>query len=58
MHRQPTGTFANPEWTNCNLIDDPYWDLLPARHETISPKEAKELNAVFGIDGELSARWL
>ena len=58
IRREPSLTFGKPESMDCSLIDGAYWDLLPARHETISPEEANELNAVFGVDGELSARWL
>jgi hypothetical protein len=42
----------------CSLVQDSYWELLPARRETISPEEEEELDRIFGIDGELSARWL
>lgn len=58
IHREPALSFGKLEPIDSALFDSVYWELLPVRPETISPEEATELNAVFGIDGELSARWL
>ena len=56
--REPSLTFGKLQSMECSLVQDSYWELLPARRETISPEEEEELDRIFGIDGELSARWL
>ncbi len=56
--REPSLIFGKLQSMECGLVQDSYWDLLSARRETISPKKTKGLDRIFGIDGELSARWL
>jgi len=58
IHRTPSLSFGGLECIDRKQIDPVYWSLLPTRRETIDPEEVEELNAIFGKDGELSARWL
>jgi hypothetical protein len=51
-------SFGRSVQIEAGAIDTAYWNLLPAQQETIVGEEAERLNAIFGIDGELSARWL
>lgn len=58
IDRQPALSFGGLECVKPRDIDSAYWSLLPAREETVSPEEAKELERIFGEHGELPAQKL
>jgi hypothetical protein len=47
-----------PEWLHEDQVEETYIDLLPAKTGEITVEEIAELTAIFGEDGEMTARRL
>lgn len=51
----PSVVFADVEWVPAEALDTLLTTLLPSRSETLTTEEVRELESVFGQNGELVA---
>ena len=52
IRRNGAVRFEPPLWLSIEQMDSLYWSMLPQREESITAKEARALELIFGENGE------